>query len=237
MPWLYYILFIVSTCLFSCSRNTVQLLDISSNSEDVEYIDGLEYAKCATENFDVHVAFVEDVSDILVFRCIVENFSDDSIRVRNEDFELSFYDRFDDPNEAIVPSIYGESRIDFLESEKGHIEEAKKNRVFGGVLFAGLEAVAVAISPGGNVGSAILYAAESGAYIAEERNRFKLAELSIEDEIQYIEDWVLNEATIGAYEDMDFDLLYERIYREGDLLFKVDIAGEYCELDFNQVFD
>ena len=79
------------TCflLFSCNRDSVRLIDISSNEEDVEYIDGLEYEKCSTENPDVYGAFVEDALEFLVFRFIVENYSNDSIRINSRNFDLS----------------------------------------------------------------------------------------------------------------------------------------------------
>ena len=234
MPRLFYAISIVCVSLISCSRNTIGLFDISANSENVEYIDGFEYVKCSTENFDIQVAFVEEVADILVFRCIVENYSKDSVTISSQDFELSFYNRDDDQIGTTIPRIDRESRIAFLENERESIGESKKNRTIGGAIFASLEAIAIAISPGGNVGGAILYAAESSAYIADERNRFKLAELSIEDEIRYIEDWVLDEAVVGAYSDEEFDLLYERLFQDGDLIFTVDINGEYCEAEFYQ---
>ncbi len=233
MPRLFtiaYFSFFIFLC--SCNRNTIELLDIRPNAEETENIEGLEYVTCSTESYDLHVAFIEDAIEHLVFHLIVENYSKDSLELTHKDFELKFIDL--NGEGFRVRSIDVNDRKEFLVAEKEGLGREKKTRTIGNVILAGLEAVAIAISPGGSVAGAIVYAAESSVYIAEDRNAFNIAQLSIDDHINYLEDWVLYKDVIGPESDSEFDILFERFLRNSDLIISADINGQYCEVEFWQ---
>lgn len=225
--------FAIFICFCSCNRNTIDLLDIRPNTEETENVDGLEYATCSTESYDIHIGFVEDAIEHFVFHFILQNYTKDSVQISYKDFEIDYSDRFEDSRQR-VRAIDATDRIEFLLVEKDNLEREKKQRTLGNAIVAGLQAIAIAVSPGGDVAGAILFAAESGVYIAEDRNAFNVAELSIDDHIKYIEDWVLHKDVLGAESDIEFDLLFERILRNLDFVISADIDGEYCEVEFWQ---
>jgi len=226
--WAYTFLF--TTVLASCSRPVIELLELQPKDESVTE-DG--FIRCTKEDFDLDMAFVEDAYGYIILRTVLTSYSKDSLHIGYKDFHAEYGD-FDDRNSSTVNSIDVVELIDFLEDEKDVLRAEKKRSTVGNAILVGLEALTIAATPGGNVAGAIVYAAESGIYIADERNAYRVAELSIEDEIKYIEDQVLIQSVIPPYEKEGYDVLFERIIGDDDLTIIAQIEDEVCEFNFEQ---
>lgn len=198
-------------------------------SSDIESKDGLEYQKCETDEYTIRIAFVEDAFKYLIFHVDVESFSKDTILLEVDDWEWSV----DRPDKIDwLNTIDKKEMISLLEREKDEIKKAKKTSTITNVILSGLEVLAIATSPGGGT-SAVFYALESGSYIAEYRNAFNVASLSIEDEMKYINDWVLTSKKLTPYEAIGFDIIIDRSLSDYPILFRSLLNDQKCEFEFH----
>lgn len=215
----------------SCNRSYVEWVSLEADPESIEEKDGLLYQECQTEDYTLRLAFVEDAFQYIILHAELESFSKDTLEIQAQDFEWALK-RPDITNWR--PIIDKGLLVSELEMEQINIKKQKKTRTILNAIVVGLEVASIAAGGGAaSVGGAFLYAAESGVYIAEDRQAFKVAELSIEDEIKYVEDWVLEKDKISPYESIDFDILIDRALYRQPLLFKTSVNDETCEFEFN----
>ena len=212
---------------FSCSVQTVEWVYMTPGSGN-EVIDR-DYEVCDKEPYRIHVSYVEDAMSYLIFHVQIESFVNDTTLIESSDFRWA---ENNPENRKWTKLTDKDELISLLQDEKESIKKAKKSSTLANAIVAGIEALAIATTPGGGV-AALVYAAESGAYIAEDRNAFNVASLSIDDEIKYIEDWVLAEIHLPPYEAVNFDILIDRSLYSESIYIRSLLGNETCEFRFN----
>lgn len=223
--------------MFSCNRRAIiPFMDVVPESDDVEHIDGMVYQKCNADDYHLDVAFAEDAFDYLIFHVRFTNYSLDSIYLSFRDFEMDLLPGDRLKSERTLPAINVDDYLNFLDNEQDQLKKQKKNRTIGNLIIAGLDAVSIAAGSGGNLGAALSYAAESSIYIAEERNAFRVAELSIEDEKEYLLDWVLYDAYVLPEDHFDFDIIFDRLPIDANLSLTSEVGNQECIFRFSQSY-
>jgi len=229
---LLHLVIIMSFLACSCSRTANTILSYQPNDTSEESTDGLTYQTCHKEDYSLKLSFVEDAGLYLAFHAEANNISTDGLNIWANDFKWSY--PIDDSYNW-HETINKKDIINDLKNEKVENKKRKKNRTVLNSVLSVLDVISFAAT--GQGGNAVLVAVESGAYIAEERRAFKAADLSLEDEIQFLEEWVLDEMNIAPNNINSFDILLPRNPNLETIVIKANLNDESCFFEYNLPVD
>ena len=191
--------------------------------------EGYRYTSCQTDHYNMHVAYIEDALQYIIFNVEIESYTKDTLFIESDDFRWS---NMSSENSNWKTLIDKNRVIALLDKEKADLKKAKKSSTIANAIFSGIEVIAIAAVPGGSA-NALLYAAESGAYIAEDRRAFNVVTLSVEDEMKYIEEWVLDKDKVEPYDAISFDILIDRNPFSETVSIRSLVEDDTCEFLFD----
>ncbi len=169
----------------------------------------------ATKDVDINIRFAGDALNYLTFELDIDNHSDQDIILSRKDINMEV-----DLNTGEYLNLKPLDKyrvINDLENAQEQVNRDKKRATRNGILFAALDIATVATT-GTDV--AIL-AGGSTVDILNTRDRFKALEGSLEDQMAYVYDWVLDQDTIAAGTTKSVDLLFESGLYTGDAMLRL----------------
>ncbi|MBX2816543.1 MAG: hypothetical protein KTR24_11110 [Saprospiraceae bacterium] len=173
-----------------------------------------------------------DAGDHLVFELDVNNGSNDELFISAEDVMLVVEDE-DEARSHRLPAVNKDRLLDHLEDEKVILRKEKRTQGVLSAIGVGIGVVAMAVDPGSfSTADRIFYAAEATAGIVGEQRSFTLAEGDIDDQILYVEDWVMDTTTIAPGEEQSWDLLFTNPIAAGSATLLVEVDGRPLAFDF-----
>ncbi len=204
-----YTLFL-SFCILSTSCTQKIYLQDASPENDTEYIE--------TNDVSVATRYSGDAFDYIIFEIDIDNLSDETIELSSRDVKLMISD-----NEGLrdrkLRAIDKDYLIDMLYNEQELVKRERTARNVGGIVNLGLTLLGGVA--GNNTLNTAIYATDSAAAIIDNNRAYKLISGSIEDQIIYLEDWVLKKDTIGPGESGSWDILFDRYLIEGNATLEI----------------
>ncbi len=155
------------------------------------------------KDVDINIRFAGDALNYLTFEIDIDNHSDQPVILSRKDISMEL-DLLSGEYLLLKP-LDKERVIMDLQNIKEQTEQEKKRATRNGVLFAALDIATIATT-GTDVA---LLAGGSAADILNTRDRYKALEGSLEDQIAYVYDWVLEQDTIPAGSTKSLDILFE----------------------------
>ncbi len=179
----------------------------------------------------IQTRFAGDAFNYLVFELDIENTSDQDITISIDDIRMQIIDSDYTDNVTLAP-LNKEDLIEELKQEHNNIRKERKVQNTVGIIGAGLTILSLAIAPGGDALNTIAYAADVSSIIIEDNRSYALIQGDIESQIVYIDEWVLEDATIPSGTKTSYDLILPStlINGDGSLIIKnknIDYAQEY----------
>lgn len=213
----------------SCSRKSFYVID--GAPVDISFVDEneLNISEKSRDHFSLKTAFVGDAINYTIFQLDFNNNSSDSILLSADGIYLVDYNTA----EKIYP-IDKYDEIDYLESEKDEINKEKNRRTINDALLGGINLLSIFGGGGGLVNAigGLSYGAETSYYILESRRDFNFIKGTVEDEINYIYDWVLYEENVPAQDTISIDILFPRRPEMREARLVINIEGEELEFLF-----
>ena len=152
--------------------------------------------------------FAGDALDYVVFELDVANNSTDSITVNFRDVYLEVQEH---PARAIIiDAISKDDIIRSLHERHRQLESEKKARDVGNAIGIGLDLLVMGSSGGINTVGGLIYAADVATYMLEDSRAHKLMVGDLQDQIAYVEEWVLDSVKLGPGERGSWDILLPR---------------------------
>ena len=208
--------------MVSCSRKI--LIQQASQLSDTEL-------RQSEDRIEVRTYYSGDMGEFITFQVDVDNRSEETLTISERDLELSL----DEGNGryARMRPIRKAELMDRLHAEKEQLIREKKAVTISRVLGSGLGIVAAVL--GGVSGpEAIIYGSDSAAGIIDDRRAYNAAQGSIEERIEYHEDYTLSRMDVPAGGHGSFDIHFERVMVETMAILKFECKGN--ELKFPYEF-
>ena len=219
-------------------RHNILLLSIVilsySCSPQIYFLEANKIEKI-TENHQGEVAitadFAGDAIDYIIFELTIENNSTDTFFIRNEDITLNLSEEETSSQRPIFP-LEKDFLLERIENRKDENRVRKKHRTLNLVL-GGLDILTTLLSPGLSAGNRLLYAIEPAVYMADGQRSSKLVERSIDEQIQYVEDWAFDDTFILPGAEGSWDILFESVLINGS----AELNIQNVQVDFLEKFD
>lgn len=214
--------------LTSC-KSTFQYTEIKPKEIAETTAENLEFSNDRFDQIEIKTAFVGYASDYMIYQLELHNRTTNEIYISQEDIEIQYEDGF------TLNARNKDSFVDYLKKEKTTVKKQKKLKTAENILI-GVLGIASIFSGGGNVADGAVYALESTVYVAEDNKNYKLVERSIEDEIIYIEDWVLDEEVIEAGDRLSTDIIFPIApITESDFDIVIDLSGTKYTIPYSSI--
>lgn len=153
--------------------------------------------------------FAGDALEYIVFELDVENLGDDAIELSAKDIRLEVYDHSNrDP--LILDALNKRDVINDLHRAQKRLKAEKKTNDILNAVDIGLSLLVIGTSGTYTSVDAIIYSTETAAYMMEDARAYKLMKGDIEDQIQYVEDWVMDDEYIEPHGKGSWDVLFPR---------------------------
>jgi len=162
---------------------------------------------------DVKTFYGGDAFDFITFQIDIDNRSNDSISLHENDVELVI-NYLGDKRRVISP-IRKNKLITDLEFAEERMDQEKKASTAANGFFLGLGVLAGVLS-GANSVENILYTTESAVYLIDERRQYDLAQGSIEDQLAYLEEYTLGSAIVAPGRSASYDVHFDRLMLDTD---------------------
>lgn len=180
----------------------------------------------------IQTRFAGDAQNYLVFELDIENASTQDISISIDDIKMQISDS-DYPDNVILEPINKEDLIAELQQDHKSIKKERKVNNTVGIIGAGLTILSIALAPGsGDAINSIAYAADATSIILDDNRSYALIEGDIENQIIYIDEWVLDAATIPAGSKISYDLILPSTLVNGDA--KLSIKNK--DIDYFQEY-
>ncbi len=223
-----FLFFCIVMSILSCSRSSFYVID--GAPVDISYADedNMMVSEQDHELYTIKTAFAGDAISYTIFQLDFENLSQDSILISSEEIYLVDYSTA----QKIYPLDKYEE-IAYLESTKDEINKQKKRETIGNMVLGGLNLLSFA-GGGGlfNTLNGISYGAETSLYILESRREFDFMSGSVEDEIDYIYDWVIDAEMVGPDDKLSVDILFPRRTELREARLVITVLGEEQDFPF-----
>ena len=214
--------------LFSSCKSSYRYTEIKPKEVSEVSIENVEFTKDSYENIEIKTAFIGFAADYMIYQVELYNNSDQDISITYRDVDIEYADGF------TLNARHKYQFIEQLKDEKQSVKTTKKANTFANILIGGLGIVSI-FTGGGNGVDGALYAIETTAYVAEDHRNFNLIEGSIEDEIKYIEDWVLHEDLIPAGEQLSSDIIFPIAESDYDFDIVFELAGGEYRIPYSSI--
>ena len=210
-------------------------ITLPSCAEKIYLQDALKSPDAANVNVqnDIQVEshYSGDAFEYIIFELDVFNNSASDISISRRDVRLEIQPE-SGPSFELNP-LDKDKLISELEQRHRSVKAERKTNNIVNAVFLGLNVVAAAASPGLNAADVVWIGTDSAIYMADENRAYKLIEGSLEEQIGYVNEWVLDDALIPAGTDNSWDLLFMRRLADGPAKLIVEIES----LEFIQEFD
>lgn len=209
------------------------VLLMCSCSQKVHFLEAEKLPQTLNENEKIQVDafFAGDALDYVVFELDVINNSNDSLYL---DFRNVFLEvlEINQNNRSDIYALNPHDVIFDIEQEALQLKREKTGRDIEGVVSIGLN---VLFAGSGNFSAidAIVFSTETAAYMLEDSRAHKLVQGSIEEQIQYIDEWVLFNQVLGPNEENTWDILFERQLFNSETNFTVIINDKRYTVPFD----
>lgn len=160
------------------------------------------------DDIQVESYYSGDALQYIVFELDVFNNSDDTLYISRKNIELLVNPPQD--RTYVLNPLDKNDVIRNLQQEHRALKSERKANNIANAIGVGLGLIAIG-SSSVNVGlDATLYAADSAAYIMEENRAYSLMTGSLEEQIQYTQEWVLGLDTLPPHTENSWDVLFTR---------------------------
>ena len=208
--YLYLFLLLASITLFSCksSQNAVG--------------DNEVFAIVSDDYLDMEMTYVGSTFDYHILECHIINKYNRPIVVDRLHFEL-----INEKKKVYERSLAPDDALALLDTQQDRLKKQKTASVITGILTTGL-GIATNTALGGSAANSVAYSIESAIYIADDTRFFNRNINSIEEEKDYIDDYVLDIITIPARGKASTDLIFPIQKMRGDVeIFFVGPDNDY----------
>jgi len=215
------------------------LLSFSSCAKKFHYLDAYPYQEGShfeeDKKLSINTYFAGDAISYLVYELDIENISDDTIYLSHRDISLNL-----GSNEShSLMALRQDDVIREIRAEQRYADQERKARNVESAVGIGVSLISIAAGGGGgggiNVVNNILYATESASYILEDNRAYKLIKGDLDEQIAYVEDWVLFETKIAPGETQSWDVLFERVMTEIGVDLVIKSGGKDYTFEYEQV--
>lgn len=196
------------------------IISLSSCSQKVYFFEADKLENVKRENIDIEVDafFSGDALDYVVFEIDVRNNTNDTLHL---DYR-NVYLKIKDSNKT----FYALNKADLIyEAEERQLElkREKRARDIGNAITIGLDLLLIGTG-NANAIDAIIYSTETAAYMMEDARAHKLLKGTLDEQITYIEDWVIYKEKVPPYSEDTWDVLFERqlFDSNADIVLKVN---------------
>lgn len=190
--------------LFSCLACAPKVYFFQANKLGAE--DSIDNTN---PEIDTEIYFAGDALDYVIFELDVINNSPDSVFVTSRDIQLEVYDKRNRPP-VILNTLSKDEIIWSLQDAHKRLQSEKKARDIGNAIGIGLDLLVIGSSGGMNSTQAIFYSVDAASYMLEDARAHKLMTGELEDQIDYVEEWVLGETVLAPGEKGSWDILFPR---------------------------
>ncbi len=198
----------------------VSIILMTSCSQKVYFFeaDKLEMSEEGNIDIEVNAFFGGDALDYVVFELDVKNNTSDSLYLNYEDVYLRINE-----NQVVFNALNRNDLIFEAESRQQELTREKRGRDIGNAISIGLDVLLIGTGNVNAIGT-LIYSTETAAYMLEDSRAYKLLKGSLDEQIQYIEDWVLFHETVPPNNEDSWDVLFERqlFDAKADLIVKID---------------
>lgn len=218
---------LVFTLLFGSCSSSYKYIDIQPENVAFRDLDKVEFTEDEQQDFVIRTAFVGHAIDYSIFQLEIDNLTDRPVVIGYEDVRLVH----NDGSQRNAHHKY--NFIKNLTKEKKNLKKEKRVRTIGNILIGGLTIAGLVAGGGGaNSVNTIVYGAESALYIADDARAFNAIEGSIEEEIAYIEEWVLFESIIPTEEALTKDVIFANQDLTTDFEFVVNLNDQTYRIPY-----
>lgn len=200
----YLLLFTLLIFLSSCSK-TFYYVDAFPHTTQKEVLDSTK----ANLDVDVNVAFGGDALDYFVFELDIKNRSDKMVFLSSQDVHIIYKDDSGQLDGLRLDAIDKNLLLDQLEQEKLSLKKEKRINNVSNFLITGL-GILGSIFTGDPIYAADVIV-EGTADLISDRRFYKLVSEDIDVQMEYIQDWVIEDLTIRPGESISYDILFEAI--------------------------
>jgi len=152
----------------------------------------------------------------------------DTIHLNYNDIYLSIKEE----QEVVLNALDKFDLIEDAKSRQEHHKREKRGNDIGNAILIGLDLFLVG-SGNLNAVDGLIYTTETASYMLEDSRAYKLLKGSIDEQIQYIEDWVLQYAYIPPQSEDTWDILFERKLYDNYADLVVKIKEKEYSIPFN----
>ena len=177
-------------------------------------------------NIRVESYFAGDALDYLVFEVDVFNESTQTLSIDYRNIKLQIFEEGEELLPIIQAALDKNDIIYQLERSHRELEREKKARDIANAVGIGLDLIVIGTSAGFGSVDALLYAADSASFMMEDARAYKLIKGSLEEQISYVEEWVLKRDTLAPGEDNSWDVLFPRELSNGEGRMLIELGDE-----------
>jgi len=215
------------------------LMSLSSCSKKFYYLDAFPYEEGShfeeDKKLSINTYFAGDAISYLVYELDIENHSEDTVYLSHTDVFLHLGGQ----ESHSLMALRRDDLIREMRAEQKYADQQRKVRNVESAVGIGVSIISIATGSGGfggvNVVNDILYATESAAYILEDNRAYKLIKGDLDEQIAYVDDWVLYETKIAPGEKQSWDVLFERIMTEIDVDLVIKSEGKAYTFEYEQI--
>ncbi len=175
--------------------------------------------------------FSGDALDYVVFEVDIFNNTNNDLIIDHKDISLSLINK--DGKTVLLDALDKRDIIYQLEMTNRDIQREKKSRDISNAIGIGIGIIAIGTTSNYAGIDVALYATESAAYMMEDSRAHKLMVGSLEEQIAYVDEWVLERDTITPGKDNSWDVLFERRLADAPATLIVEIEG----IEFKQAYN
>jgi hypothetical protein len=190
-----------------------------SCSQKVYFFEADKLEMSEEENIDIEVNafFGGDALDYVVFELDVKNNTSDSLYLDYKDVYLKINE-----SQVVLNALNRDDLIFEAEARQQELTREKRGRDIGNAISIGLDLLLIGTGNANALGT-LIYSTETAAYMLEDSRAYKLLKGSLDEQIEYIEDWVLFHETVPPQNEDSWDVLFERqlFDAEADLIVKI----------------
>lgn len=210
----------VCLCSISCSKKIMlqdaERLEVNDNS-------------VTKDGIRVQCFYAGDAMEYIVFELDLFNESREDLIVNARDISLVINEPGYQRN---LKPLRKSEIISQLEYEHRQVKAERKANNILGAISIGINLVAIGTNSNFPVIDGISYATESAVYMIEDNRAYALIQGSLEEQVEYVDQWVLERDTLAAGEDYSWDVLFERNLINAPVQFVINIQGQEYIQDF-----